>query len=244
MDRLSFPFSRFMITHLVSPGAFEEASVQIEGDTYRHFFRARRLAQGERLRLVDGAGRARWGRIENVDRKSATVLCGDPAPTHEPSFRLTLFVAALRPERASWLVEKATELGVTAIRFLASDRTPRKYGSGQLDRLHRVAAAAVMQCHRSLLPEVSGVHPWTDLENLLEKPSNTAECFVLDPSGRESLRWRSDAADVGAVFIGPEGGWSPAETEELQQRGCQKVGLGPRILRVETAAVVATCRML
>ena len=123
-----------MITLLVPPDRFEQDSSDIEGDAYRHLFRARRMARGARLRLVDGRGRARWAEVREVDRRRATLILGAAAPANEPAYNLDLVVAALRGERAAWLVEKATEIGVRSIRFIATRRTPRKYGRASLER--------------------------------------------------------------------------------------------------------------
>ena len=71
-----------MITLLVEPGAFDHPTARVEGETYQHLFRARRVAVGEEMRVVDGRGRARWGRVERVDRTTATVTLGEPAPDH------------------------------------------------------------------------------------------------------------------------------------------------------------------
>jgi 16S rRNA (uracil1498-N3)-methyltransferase len=234
-----------MITHLYDGENSDGETVLIEGDAYRHLFRSRRLARGEELRLVDGRGRARWGEVVQIDRRSASVCLGEEAPNGESDYHLTLFVAALRPERASWLVEKATELGVRAVRFFASERAPRRYGEGQLDRLRRVAAAAVVQCHRAWLPEISGIEPWSTVTDLLgAEEVGSMDRIMLHPGGEEGTSWRSHEAKAGIVLVGPEGGWSDVESEQLTALGCRVVGLGPRVLRVETAVVVAVARML
>ena len=129
-------------THLTTPELFEAGQLEIEGDAYRHLFRARRLAAGETLRVVDGRGRARSGQVEAVDRSRAIVTLGSPIPNLEPPFDVHLLVGALRPERASWLVEKATEVGAASITFFSSERTPRAYGQAKLERLRRVARSA------------------------------------------------------------------------------------------------------
>jgi 16S rRNA (uracil1498-N3)-methyltransferase len=225
-------------------GGENEGRFEVQGAAYRHLFRARRLARGVTLRLVDGAGRARWGEVTEVEHRQAVVIAGGEAPTHEPEYSLELLVAAPRSERASWLVEKATELGVTAIRFLASERTTQEYREATLERLDRVARAAVEQCHRSRLPEVSGVHAWAEVPALL---SRVRDRWLLDPEARQGASTpKADTRDAGsgAVLIGPEGGWSEAEKEEVVGLGARPMTLGSRILRVETAAVVAAARIL
>lgn len=228
-----------MITHVVDPTALAGQKTQVDGDAYRHLFRSRRLAVGDTVRVVDGAGNARWSTVASVSRSEAVLTLGAVAPDHEPRYQLQLVVAALRNERASWLVEKATELGVASIRFVASARTPRQYGEGNLARLRRVAHAAVAQCHRAAVPAITGVHGWDEVEGLLQA---FRDRWYLDPESDapEALAATSLA---GTVLIGPEGGWAPDEQKTLA-RWATPVGLGPRILRVETAAIVATARLI
>ncbi len=234
-----------MITHLASPEELAGGEVEIAGSAYRHLFRARRLAAGARLRVVDGRGAARWGTVGRVAGDRAIVVLGEAATANEPAYRLELLVAALRRERASWLVEKATELGAAAVRFIASERTPRKYGRASLERLRRVAAAALVQCHRSRLPEISGVESWSRVPALLDAaaPRGAGDRWFLDPAGERGEGWRT-RDDAGVVLVGPEGGWSGEEAAELAALGGVAVGLGPRVLRTETAAIVAAARLL
>src|ERR1700709_324813 len=89
-----------MITLLVEPGAFDHPTARVEGETYQHLFRARRVAVGEEMRVGDGRGRARWGGVERAPPPPAAVRRGEPAPDHEPAFQLELLVPTCRPERA------------------------------------------------------------------------------------------------------------------------------------------------
>ncbi len=233
-----------MITVLLRPEDLERDRVEVAGDSYRHLFRARRLARGARLRVIDGRGRARWAEADRVERRQAALTLGSPAPDHEPAYRLRLLVAALRSERASWLVEKATEIGVREIAFIATERTPRKYAPASLERLRRVAAAAVEQSHRSWLPEVSGVEPWEAVTaRLTREGADSGDLYYLDLDSGASGGWRAEGGS-GTVLVGPEGGWSRSEVRELERVGCRAVSLGPRTLRVETAAVAAAARLL
>ncbi len=168
-----------------------------------------------------------------------------PAPDNEPVYCLHLQVAALRAARASWLVEKAAEIGVRSIRFIATERTPRKYTSTGLDRLRRVARAAVEQSHRSRVPEITGVDSWETATAALRTPggSHAGDRYFLDLAGKPSGSWRAQGGS-GIVLVGPEGGWSRSEAGELERLGCEGVSLGPRTLRVETAAVAAAARLL
>jgi 16S rRNA (uracil1498-N3)-methyltransferase len=233
-----------VITLLVDPAAFDGPELRIEGDSYRHLFRARRVEAGAEMRVVDGRGRARWGRVARVDRTSAAVALGEPAPDREPALRLSLLVPTCRPEPAAWLVEKGTEVGVSAIHFLNMARAPRDFGAGTLDRLRRVAAAAVEQCHRSRLPEITGPQAWKETARL----AGTGPRWFLDtetaipPS--QGGHTGPPLEDAGALLVGPEGGLAPEERTELLASGWHPVGLGERILRLETAAVVGAALLL
>ena len=233
-----------MITLLVSPEEFAAArEIAVEGEAYRHLFRARRAGVGDPVRLVDGLGAARAGRIVRIDRKSGWIAPIEPIetlPGNEPALRLTLLVPTLRPERAAWLVEKATELGVAAIRFLHTERAPRDFGSGTLDRLRRIAISALEQCHGARLPIIDGPHGWSDLVSLVDR---LEQLWVLDPGGVPGLgieRWQRAAA----LLVGPEGGLTEGELATARALGFRPVTLGSRILRIETAAVAGAALAL
>ena len=229
-----------MITLLIDPAGFDLPTARVEGEAYQHLFRARRVAVGERMRVVDGRGRARWGTVDRVDRTSATVTLGEPAPDREPALRLELIIPTCRPERASWLVEKGTEVGVLAFRFANMARAPRELGTITFDRLRRVAAAAVEQCHRSQLPEITGPHAWSEVVGLAGLESR----WFLDTEAADPGGWGPASGPSGALLIGPEGGLDPAERRQLLTAGWHPVGLGERTLRLETAAVVGAAFLL
>ena len=226
-------------TLLVDSARFDSSELTVEGDAYRHLFRALRLAVGDGLRVVDGSGRAREAVVSQVDRAQALLTLGDAAPSLEPAAALELLVAPPRRERASWLVEKATELGVTAVRFVETERSPRAFGASEIERLRRVAAAALEQCGRARLPEVTGTHAWRELADLL---AGAPARFVADPaaSAAPPVLW----SGRGALVVGPEGGWTAAEEAGLETLGCAAVSLGERVLRVETAAVAGAALLL
>lgn len=218
-------------TLLVTPAELEGGRVVVRGGAYRHLFRARRLAAGDTLRLVDGEGRAVEARVERVTGRAAELAVLGEAPSNEPAHRLEVWTAMPRPQRASWLVEKATELGAVAVRWIECERGERRGAAAGRARLERVARAAVEQCGRARVPEISGPHAWVDvLEGIGE-----SRTWLLEPGpSRPPL----DPGDERSMLIvGPEGGFTPREISELDDLGVGRLGLGKRILRVETAAV-------
>jgi len=225
-----------VITLLVTPEVLDAAEIAVEGEAYRHLFRARRAEVGDPVRLVDGLGQACAGRIVRIERKVGWIAPSEPIealPANEPALRLTLLVPTLRPERAAWLVEKATELGVAAIRFLHTERAPRDFGAGMLDRLRRVAVSALEQCHGSRLPSIDGPHEWRDLEGLAK---GFEMKWVLDPGGDPGFGVDRETR-TAALLVGPEGGLTDREVATARSLDFRPIALGPRILRIETAAV-------
>ncbi len=226
-----------MITLVVPADELGGESLEVAGEAYRHLFRSRRLARDQELRLVDGVGRARWARVDTIGPKVASLALGASAPAHDPPRRVRLLVAAPRFQRASWLVEKASEIGIAEIHFLQTERSPREYGIGNLQRLRRVAIAAVEQSQGAWLPEISAGRSFEEIPDLI------AGCEVrkyLDPGPR---RWRLESRFPGgpaAAIVGPEGGWSPQERQQMEAWELSPWSLGERILRVETAALVAS----
>lgn len=237
-----------VISLRVEPEELGRDEVTVEGDGYRHLFRARRLAVGDAVRLADGAGRARWAEVVSVDRRSGVLRLGGEAPAPEPAARVHLLVAAPKKDRAATLVEKATELGVASVRLLETARTPRGFGSGTLRRLERVAVAAFEQCGRGLLPEITGTHPWDEVPALLDGCGAGERRWVLDldPSAVPGAALAGAVPEGGSavLLVGPEGGWTDGEREELARRGCRPVVLGPTVLRVETAALAGAALLL
>ena len=233
--------ARGVITVVVEPASLDAPELRLEGETFHHLFRAARATRGDAVRAVDGRGRARTGVVTVVERRAAVVVLGADAPSLEPWVRLELLVAPPRPSRASWLVEKGTELGVHAFRFLACGRGQRSVDAGGLERLRRVARAAVEQCGRAWIPELTAGHPF---EQTLERYPGAVTC-VLDPSAREGPRLLSagPARDV-VVAVGPEGGFTPAELQAAYRLGAAPMRLVPCMLRVETAALAAASWVL
>lgn len=137
-----------MTTNLLLPSLFSGDVATVENEAHHHLFRVKRHQVGDRLRVVDGKGHARWAEVVGMDKRSARLALGEAAPANEPApaLALELFVAPPKPERASWLVEKATEIGVVAVHFVSTDREARTVEGSQLARLRRIAVSAVEQC--------------------------------------------------------------------------------------------------
>ncbi len=219
-----------MIHLLVEPHDLVGDTVEVGGSDYRHLFRARRLKVGDRVRLVDGRGGARSSVVGRVTAQRAVLRVGGASPAPEPLRRVALFVSAVRPERAAWLVEKATELGLRELRWFVSDRTSRSLSERVLERQRRIAKSALEQSGGAWLPEIGTP---VALDETVIGPG----AVVLHPC--VATPFADVAESAAAVVVGPEGGFSDREVERLVGRGAVPAHLGPRVLRTETAALAA-----
>ncbi len=226
-------------TLLASKEELDAVEVWVQGDRFHHLFRARRLRRGEAVRLTDGGGRARWAEVREVGAERARLVLGSAAPTNESPIGVHLAVATPRAARTSWQVEKGTELGVVSFRFFSCERAPRRIHAAGVKRLQRVAAAALEQSGRSLLPFIEA---GLDLAALEEHLRSCERSVLLDPHAQSSLV--RVAGGSWWVVVGPEGGFTPAEGVRLQAATTVSARLGPSILRVETAALAASSLLL
>ncbi len=226
------------VTALLEGEAFHHETFKVEGDLYRHLFRSRRLARGTLIRAVDGLGTTRSAEIHEVKNNYALLRLGDILPSWDPLLQVHLYVAPLRPERNTWLVEKATELGVSRIQWLQTERTSRPLRPRDLDRLQRVARAALVQCGGARLPRLEAP---CSLAEAREAAADCAVRIALDFRGQPT---HSIPEGPVALFVGPEGGWSAPERNDLSRTVQYHWTLGERVLRTETAAIVSASRLL
>ena len=155
------------------------------------------------------------------------------APDRERPFPLELAVAMPKGDRGDFLVEKLTELGATRFTPLETVRTIVVPKETRIDNLRQAVIEASKQCGRNVLMRVDAVARWPAFLARTDLPPNR---FILAPGAVRAL----GATDGGVVIaVGPEGGWEREEVEAATRAGWIEVGLGPRTLRTETAALAA-----
>ncbi len=212
----------------------------LRGEAARHVVRVLRLGVDDVITVFDGRGAQFYARIQALARGEVQIVLGEPcAGEPESDLRLTLAQGVARGERMDWVVQKAVELGVTCIVPVVTERSVVRLDAAQALNRQRhwqaIAVAACEQCGRTWLPEVAApvpLHAW--LETLAPGGLRVLPSLAAAP-----LAALPPAASAVQVLIGPEGGLSPSEADAARARGFQAVGLGPRVLRTETAAVVA-----
>lgn len=225
---------------LYVPGPLAQGEIiELAPDQARQLRTVLRLRTGTAICLFDGSGleaRATLVRLESSSAAAAVV--GLTRPQREPVLRLTVAPALLKPAAFELAVQKLTELGVARIVPLATERAVVSYRDARdwerrATRLERILREASEQSERVTLPELAAPLRLTDL---LDQQPVVALVERADAQPLSQIELGPDTA----LAIGPEGGWTPAERELLQQRAAALVSVGRLILRAETAAIAAT----
>ena len=217
----------------------------LTGAEAHHIIHVMRAKQGDQLILFDGGGAEFQAKIEAIGRREVELaVLSRHEVNRELPLELILGVPLPKGDRQRWLVEKAVELGVGKIVPLSTCRSVVLPRQQTLDRLGRTVIEASKQCGRNLLTEISQPESWADFVaatktarfRLLAHPGEGTS--KAKPAGLATALTDLKAGDDVVLAIGPEGGFTPNELSLASQAGWQAIDLGPRILRVETAAIM------
>ena len=239
----------------VEPPIVGERAV-LSGDEARHLTRVMRASVGDELVLFDGSGAEFRARVSRLAKGTVDLdIVERRQLDRELPFALTLAVALPKGERQKWLIEKATELGVTRLIPLITERGVAQPVESALARLRRSVIEASKQCGRNRLMEIAepvllkGSGFRFQGSGREQKPESRGQGsvgrgqesevslrLIADPSGQPLATIERGTGDVIAA-VGPEGGFTPAELAAAMECGWQPVSLGKSILRVETAAL-------
>jgi len=220
----------------LSPGA----EIVLPEAAARHAVTVLRLQPGDTLCLFNGEGGEYRASLIAVNKHAARVRVTEfRAIERESPLALTLALGISAGERMDYSLQKATELGVTAIQPLATERSVVKLAAERADKRLRhwqnVVIAACEQCGRNRVPVIT---PVQTLFGYLAQVDRGARLLILSPDAAAPLKTVARSA-AAVLLIGAEGGFSQAEQEAAQASGFELVNLGPRILRTETAPVAA-----
>lgn len=217
-------------TRVYSPEPVNGPEILLNEPSSRHLLKAMRIRMGDELIIFDGSGCEFTAKAYEVkDNRLRAIITEVARPHTELPHKLALYLAVVKGERFDWAVEKASELGAASIVPLITEYTQVEPSHLKTERWQRLAVAAAEQSGRVIPPQV--LEPMT-----FEKAARqaTGRRIIFVPGGcRLTGPFNMDTS----VFIGPEGGFSLAETEKASDMF--RAGLGPRILRVETAALAA-----
>ena len=221
------------------------ASVSILGEDARHLSLSLRLRAGEEITLSDGAGYEYRARLSSLSPTAveAEILSAERSLTEIP-FSIHLYMGYPKGDKLEFVIEKAVELGATAVTPFLSDfcvRRPAAEKTARLgERYTKIAKSAAEQCGRAILPTVGA--PLSFAEMLAAARTADVTLFCYEGEGTlpipEVLAAHPSPVSV-AVIVGSEGGFSREEAAAACAAGCIPTGLGRRILRCETAPIVA-----
>ena len=220
----------------LSPGA----EIALPEAAARHAVAVLRLQVGDTLNLFNGEGGEYSASLIAVSKREARVrLIEFHAAERESPMDITLALGISAGERMDYSLQKATELGVTAIQPLATERSVVKLAGERADKRlqhwQHVVIAACEQCGRNRLPAVA---PVQKLFAYLAAVDRSKRLLLLSPDAATPLK-RVPRAASAVLLIGAEGGLAPSEYQAAKASGFEPVSLGPRILRTETAPVAA-----
>lgn len=221
-----------------------------------HLIHVLRMTPGDEAFVFDGCGREYRCSFRRVEGNRAQLEIEDTlSDVVESRLHLTLAQALVKGEKFDFIIQKATELGVSSIAPLmtryADVRLDDQQKTKRVERWRRISLEAMKQCGRRKLVEIT--MPQTLREFIAEPEPSSAgtpgaashiQRALLLFSGKGGMAVTDALAEIPphcpvSALIGPEGGWSDDELETLNDCGCKAVTLGPRVLRTETAAVVA-----
>ena len=224
------------------PDPPRDGRYQLPADEARHLARVCRHVPGDCVEIFDGKGFATSALIVEI-RKDSAVLIAQGLPIQEflSPIRLTLATAIPKGDRFDWLVEKATELGVSRLIPLVTEHSVVDPRDSKLERLRRTIVEASKQSRRNRLMVLDSPSRWVDLVRSADQTVR----LLTQPSGLMPGRWpRLDGRRDAVLAVGPEGGFSPGEEDLALGAGWYPIRLGTHILRVETAGLVGAAAIL
>lgn len=219
---------RFFTSDPLAPGEYV-----LTGPEVHHVATVRRFSPGDRVSLFNGDGHEYTAELVSADRKHVVLnILAVADADRELAFPLIVASALPKGDRADFLIEKLTELGVTRFVPLITARSVVVPKASGVEKFRRAVIEASKQCGRNRLMEVDPPRKWSDWLGLTDLPVNR---FVLH-TGCPGVPV-AGLAGGGAFAVGPEGGFTAEEVAAAATAGWRAVSLGPRVLRVETAAV-------
>lgn len=215
-------------------------TVALPEDAAAHLVRVLRLQAGDACVLFNGDGFDRDARIVSVGKREVLAeIVATRRVDNESPLAITLLQGIARGEKMDLILQKATELGVTRILPVSSERSEVKLDAQRAEKRlahwREVVVSACEQSGRAVVPEVLPPQPLARGAALRE-----GRGFLLDPFADGTLAsLHGGGLRACTLAIGPEGGWSPRDREQLATAGFEGLRLGPRILRTETAGIAA-----
>ena len=219
----------------------------IEGVDARHISKVLRMQPGDKLQIVSDDGVSAMAEITAIASERVSVRCLEKlAESHEPRVRLVLAQGLAKGEKMDFIIQKAVEMGAYSVIPVAMEhsvvRLDGAKAAKKVERWQKIAESAAKQSKRDIIPQVQQVQ---SMAEMLASGDYETKIIAYECEDRLSLKAALKAAEAAGgikellLIIGPEGGISEGELELARQAGAVPVSLGRRILRAETAGLVA-----
>jgi len=225
-----------------------EPYITVTGDDLRHIHTVLRKQPGDLLTLLDGQGREYTVRIMTIEKEKIVTEIVDRRERQPSSPAIVLGQGLPKSDKMDFIFQKATELGVSSIVPLVTERTIVKVKdeAKRAARWQKIAREAAMQSGRPDIPKVETILPFGDYVRTLAPGPQTLLLLPWEEGTVPIKQVLSQTPGVQniVVLIGPEGGFSQTEADLAKQQGFHLVSLGPNILRTETAAVAVLSMIL
>ncbi len=227
------------MAHRYFTSAIKGNRILVEGADAVHIGKVLRAKPGEELLLCDGRGTDYDCKIAAISGEviECEIIKAEPSKA-EPALKATMYVGYGKGDKMEWVIQKAVELGaVCIVPFFSRNCVvkPKKEEEKNI-RYQRIALEAAKQSGRGIIPEVAIA---VSFKEMLAHTAKQQKTFLLYEGGGTSLRKELESTATIGMISGPEGGFTPQEVEEAKNAGAIIVGLGPRILRCETAPIAA-----
>jgi len=237
----------------VAPEQVKDGKITITGTDVVHIVKVLRLRAGDLITVLNGRGKIYEAMLEEISRDEVTcAVLREETVVDEPGLKLTLVQGLPKGDKMDFIIQKATELGVSRIIPLACERAVVKLTGDKQQRRHdrwqRIALEAAKQSRRPDVPEIAALATWEDV--LAGISENTMALIPWEMEKTTSLKKalidyeKSGSLNELYIFIGPEGGFTAAEVSMACSHGVKPVTLGPRILRTETAGLAVMAMIL
>ena len=221
----------------ISKESISNNTAVITGDDYKHIVKVLRLKKGDKIILFDSESTEYNGNIIELNSKKIVVNVQNSKQVHtESKININLFQSLPKSSKMDYIVQKTTELGVKSITPILTQRTNSNKDRNQ--RWQKIATEACKQSGRTIAPIVK---PTICFNDLFSSYVDSDIKIILYENSKNSLRQyfknaSQPSADIN-IIIGPEGGFASKEVELSKKNNYKDIGLGPRILRTETASI-------
>jgi len=227
------------IPRIYVPDACANSTARVTRDVGHHLIRVLRLREGSPLQVFDGTGREYMALLRHDGTHASVDIEGLRRTEERPSLPIHLFVAISRHTRMEWALEKAVELGTSAIHPMLSERSrvrlDERRAERKLDHWQSIVVSATAQSGRCWLAELKPPRP---LPRLWKEDFDGLK-LILHPDASRGLADLARPRKQLALLVGPESGFSPTELSDAEASGWLPVRLGSHILRAETAGPAA-----